>query len=73
MHRRGQPHDGRHPTALMTINGSNEAGWLVYAFHPGGAHVAMADGALRFVADNTSMQILGQLATRAGGESIVTD
>ena len=57
------------PTSLMKVNGSNEWGWLIYAFHTGGANVAMADGSVQFVSEDTSVQILGQLATRAGGES----
>lgn len=56
------------PKALMKVNGSNESGWLLYAFHSGGANVVMADGAVRFVGEGTSVQILGELATRAGGE-----
>ena len=52
----------------MRINGSNEWGWLVYGFHTGGANVVMADGGVQFVAEDASAQILGQLATRAGGE-----
>ena len=62
------PTAGAIPTSLMTVNGSNEWGWLIYGFHPGGAHIAMADTAVRFVAQEMSVQILGQLATRAGGE-----
>ena len=62
------PTSGDIPTSLMRVNGSNENGWLIYAFHPNGAHVVMADSATRFVADTTSLQVLGQLATRAGGE-----
>ena len=54
----------------MKVNGSNEWGWLLYAFHPGGAHVAMADGAVRFVAESTEVRVLGQMATRAGSESV---
>ena len=67
------PTAGTIPTSLMRVNGSNEWGWLVYAFHPGGAHVVMADSATRFVVDTTSVQILGQFATRAGGESVSID
>ena len=63
------PTSGGIPTSLMRVNGSNEWGWLLYAFHPGGAHVAMADGATRLVGEDTSVQILGELATRAGGEA----
>ena len=67
------PTSGAIPTSLMRVNGSNEWGWLIYAFHPGGANVAMADGAVRFVTEETSVQILGQLATRAGGEVVTLD
>ena len=59
---------GAIPTSLMKVNGSNEWGWLIYAFHAGGANIAMADGSVQFVSEDTSVQILGQLATRAGGE-----
>lgn len=59
---------GAIPTSLMKVNGSNEYGWLIYGFHPGGANVSMADGSVRFVGENTSVQTLGELATRAGGE-----
>ena len=62
------PTAGTIPTSLMKVNGSNEWGWLIYGFHTAGANVAMADGAVKFVADNTDVQVLGQLATRAGGE-----
>ena len=67
------PTSGPIPTTLMRVNGSNESGWLVYAFHAGGANVAMADGSVRFVGENASVQILGQLATRAGGEAVSLD
>jgi prepilin-type N-terminal cleavage/methylation domain-containing protein/prepilin-type processing-associated H-X9-DG protein len=61
------------PPELFRVNGSNESGWLIYAFHAGGANVAMVDGSVRFVGEDTSVQILGQLATRAGGESVTLD
>ena len=61
---------GAIPPSLFRVNGSNESGWLVYAFHTGGANVAMADGAVRFVGEDTEVRILGQLATRAGGEAV---
>ena len=35
--------------------------------------IALADGAVRFVGEGTSVQVLGQLATRAGGESVSLD
>jgi prepilin-type processing-associated H-X9-DG protein len=54
----------------MRINGSNEWGWLLYAFHTGGATVAMADGSVRFLAEGTDLRTIGALATRSGGEVV---
>jgi hypothetical protein len=67
------PTAGTIPTSLMKVNGSNENGWLIYAFHVGGANVALADTAVRFVSESTSTQVLGQLATRGGGEAASID
>ncbi len=67
------PTAGTIPKSLMRVNGSNEWGWLIYGFHPVGANIAMADGSVQFVADNTSVQVLGQLATRDGGEVVITE
>jgi len=61
------------PPELFRVNGSNESGWLMYAFHTGGANIAMCDGSVRFVGEDTSVQVLGQLATRAGGEAVSLD
>jgi prepilin-type N-terminal cleavage/methylation domain-containing protein/prepilin-type processing-associated H-X9-DG protein len=69
----GSPLVGQIPTSLMRVNGSNESGWLIYAFHTGGANISMADGSVRFVGENTSVQILGQLATRCGGEVVTLE
>jgi prepilin-type N-terminal cleavage/methylation domain-containing protein/prepilin-type processing-associated H-X9-DG protein len=69
----GSPVAGTIPTSFMKVNGSNENGWLVYAFHPSGANVAMADGAVLFLQQNMSLQTLGELATRAGGERVSLD
>ena len=63
------PTSGTIPTTLMKVNGSNEWGWLIYGFHTGGANISMADGGVQFVAEDAAVQILGQLATRAGGEA----
>ena len=67
------PTAGPISTTLMRVNGSNENGWLVYGFHTAGANMAMADGSVRLVSEDTSVQILGQLATRAGGEAVSLD
>ena len=67
------PTAGPIPTTLMRVNGSNENGWLMYGFHTAGANMAMADGSVRLVSEDTSVLILGQLATRAGGEAVSLD
>lgn len=61
------------PPLPLRINGSNEWGYLFYSMHIGGANVVMADGSVRFLSDSTAIQVLGSLATRAGGEVAVLD
>ena len=41
-----------------------------HSFHPGGIHVVMADGSVRLLSENTSIQTIGMMATRSGGEVI---
>jgi prepilin-type N-terminal cleavage/methylation domain-containing protein/prepilin-type processing-associated H-X9-DG protein len=50
------------------VNGDNLHG--VFSFHPGGAHVAFADGSVQFVRDTISSKTLFALITRAGGEVV---
>jgi prepilin-type processing-associated H-X9-DG protein len=50
------------------VNQTNRTG--IYAFHPGGANVALADGSIRFLSDSTSPRVLSAMATRAEGDSI---
>ncbi|WP_337177634.1 DUF1559 domain-containing protein [Paludisphaera sp.] len=47
--------------------------YAVYAFHPGGANVAMADGSTRFIRETVSIETFAALLTRAGGEVISAD
>ncbi|MDB5342626.1 MAG: hypothetical protein JWP89_1003 [Schlesneria sp.] len=51
-----------------TINCNNSQG--VFAFHPGGAHVALGDGSVRILSEGMSAAILMGLATRDGSEVI---
>jgi prepilin-type N-terminal cleavage/methylation domain-containing protein/prepilin-type processing-associated H-X9-DG protein len=56
----------------MRINNSNEYGHLFYSFHPNGANFAMADGAVHFFHESTSLRILAVLVTRNGAEPDAT-
>jgi prepilin-type N-terminal cleavage/methylation domain-containing protein/prepilin-type processing-associated H-X9-DG protein len=57
----------------MRINSSNEWGFVFYAFHTGGANVAMADGSVRLLKDSTPLAAVAALCTRGGGEVIGND
>jgi prepilin-type processing-associated H-X9-DG protein len=52
----------------MMINGSNNLG--IYAFHPGGAQLLFADGAVRFVAEGTSADVVAALLTIKAGDAV---
>ncbi|TWU25747.1 hypothetical protein Pla144_29590 [Bythopirellula polymerisocia] len=47
------------------VNESNSMG--IYSFHPGGANVAIADGAVKFLSDATDFDILVSLFGRSDG------
>lgn len=53
---------------VRLVNGDNMLG--AYAFHPSGVHVAMVDGAVRFVADSISEATLLALVSREQGEIV---
>lgn len=42
----------------------------IYSFHVGGGHALFGDGRVSFLSDSTDLQVLGALATRAGGEPV---
>lgn len=52
----------------LNIDNNNE----IFSFHPGGAQVAMADGAIRFLNASVSLEILGGLCSRDGRENLST-
>jgi prepilin-type N-terminal cleavage/methylation domain-containing protein/prepilin-type processing-associated H-X9-DG protein len=45
----------------------------LYSFHPGGIHVALADGSVRFLRDSIENRTLIALVTRDGGEIVSAD
>jgi prepilin-type N-terminal cleavage/methylation domain-containing protein/prepilin-type processing-associated H-X9-DG protein len=45
----------------------------IYAFHPGGANVAFADGSVRFVKESITIAVMAALVTKAGGEVLPAD
>lgn len=57
-------------TLPMKINNSNEWGFMYYSFHDGGSQFGMADGSVRFLAENTALHVIAALSTRSGGEAL---
>jgi prepilin-type N-terminal cleavage/methylation domain-containing protein/prepilin-type processing-associated H-X9-DG protein len=51
-------------TCSMNCNNKNEP----YSFHSTGCNFAFADGSVHFLTNSTPVWLLGQLATKAGGE-----
>jgi prepilin-type processing-associated H-X9-DG protein len=43
----------------------------MWSDHPGGVHVAMCDGSVQFLSEDSANAVLVALCTRAGGESSV--
>jgi prepilin-type processing-associated H-X9-DG protein len=48
------------------VGGDNLHG--LYSFHPGGAHIAFADGSVQFLKDTVDKSTVFALVTRNGGE-----
>ncbi|MFO0898990.1 MAG: H-X9-DG-CTERM domain-containing protein [Pirellulales bacterium] len=53
---------------LRFVNGANRS--AAYNFHPGGAHVAMCDGSVRFLSESTPDRMFVALVSREGGEVV---
>ena len=77
----GRLYDGtsdRGPCAINCSNERAEAGhgdvsrWAagLYSYHVGGAHVLLADGAVRFLSENLSGAVFVALISRASGETV---
>jgi prepilin-type N-terminal cleavage/methylation domain-containing protein/prepilin-type processing-associated H-X9-DG protein len=56
-------------TCALNCSNDNE----IYAFHPGGAMVLMADGSVRILGESMPLPTLVALASRSGGEAAPLD
>jgi prepilin-type N-terminal cleavage/methylation domain-containing protein/prepilin-type processing-associated H-X9-DG protein len=63
----GSEKDGTVP-GNCPMNCSNNS--EVYSFHTGGANFVFVDGSVHFIRDSITLQTLGQLITRSGGEVV---
>jgi prepilin-type N-terminal cleavage/methylation domain-containing protein/prepilin-type processing-associated H-X9-DG protein len=59
------PADTTGPCAVNCINDKE-----IYAFHPGGANILLADGSVRFLKASTHIDTVLQLLTRARGDMV---
>jgi prepilin-type N-terminal cleavage/methylation domain-containing protein/prepilin-type processing-associated H-X9-DG protein len=64
-----------YPSCSTNKNGAgqNPGSVNMASFHPGGAHVLLCDGSVRFLKDSTSLPIVWALGSRAQGEVISSD
>ena len=56
-----------HQTDVSLVNVDNMLG--LYAFHPGGAHISLVDGAVRVLADSVDAEVVMALVSRDGNEA----
>jgi prepilin-type N-terminal cleavage/methylation domain-containing protein/prepilin-type processing-associated H-X9-DG protein len=57
--------------ALREENGVNDTNMYgLYSFHSNGANVALADGSVRTLSNETDRKVLNSLSTKAGGEMV---
>jgi prepilin-type N-terminal cleavage/methylation domain-containing protein/prepilin-type processing-associated H-X9-DG protein len=62
--------DGKLRPGPCVINCTNDLNYGIYAFHPGGANIALCDGSVRFLAENTSKTTVRSLVSRDQREVI---
>ena len=55
-------------TGSDVVNVSNHYGGP-YSFHPGGCHIALGDGSVRFMAETTAAEVIAAATSRNGGEA----
>src|SRR5262249_52021013 len=56
-----------------TPNSNHSDPWKANSLHPGGVHVAMGDGSVRFIGSSISLTVMRALATINGKEPNVGD
>ncbi|MEX2170308.1 MAG: DUF1559 domain-containing protein [Pirellulales bacterium] len=61
-------HSFTHHGVINTSRGNE-----LFADHPGGIHIGLGDGSVRFLSEFTSKKVVDFLATRAGGELLHGD
>lgn len=64
----GSTVDGSYRDGPCVINCTNRGGEGAYSFHPGGIHILLADGAVRFVSESISPVVFVNLGTYQGGQ-----
>jgi prepilin-type processing-associated H-X9-DG protein len=50
------------------VNCTNFASTNLYSFHEGGAHIALADGSVRFLSENVDMTTIFRLMAAQDGQ-----
>jgi prepilin-type processing-associated H-X9-DG protein len=56
------------PAGQCVINCTNQ--WNAYSFHPGGAHIALADGSVRFISQNINYMNFAWLMIKNDGFAV---
>ena len=53
-------------TGTTAVNGSGQP----FSFHPGGVHVALGDGSVKFISENIPIRLFARLVTRDQNEPV---